>query len=123
MSLSWKVCLKFVGFHNQHNLPLFLDSLSNHSLVFNNAFSNGLRSIEALPAITASIPTLSNTPFISSVYAQNQFNSLPSLLNELGYSTSFFHGGTRGTMGFYGFARKAGFQNILVLKNMIMLTL
>ena len=101
---------EFVGFHNQHNLTPFLDSLSNHSLVFNNTFSNGLRSIEALPAITASIPTLSNTPFISSVYAQNQFNSLPSILNELGYSTSFFHGGTRGTMGFYGFARKAGFQ-------------
>ena len=101
---------EFVGFHNQHNLTPFLDSLSNHSLVFNNTFSNGLRSIEALPAITASIPTLSNTPFISSVYAQNQFNSLPSILNKLGYSTSFFHGGTRGTMGFYGFTRKAGFQ-------------
>ena len=65
---------EFVGFHNQPNLTPFLDSLSNHSLVFNNTFSNGLRSIEALPAITASIPTLSNTPFISSVYAQNQFN-------------------------------------------------
>ena len=101
---------EFVGFHNDHNLTPFLDSLMNHSLVFSNAFSNGLRSIEALPAITASIPTLSNTPFISSVYAQNKFNSLPSLLSKKGYATSFFHGGTRGTMGFYGFAKKAGFQ-------------
>ena len=107
---------EFVGFHNQHNLTPFLDSLSNHSLVFNNTFSNGLRSIEALPAITASIPTLSNTPFISSVYAQNQFNSLPSILNKIGYSTSFFHGGTRGTMGFYGFAKKAGFQKYFGLE-------
>ena len=101
---------EFVGFHNDHNLTPFLDSLMNHSLVFSNAFSNGLRSIEALPAITASIPTLSNTPFISSVYAQNKFNSLPSTLLKKGYATSFFHGGTRGTMGFYGFAKKAGFQ-------------
>ena len=101
---------EFVGFHNDHNLTPFLDSLMNHSLVFSNAYSNGLRSIEALPAITASIPTLSNTPFISSVYAQNKFNSLPSILSKKGYATSFFHGGTRGTMGFYGFAKKAGFQ-------------
>ena len=101
---------EFVGFHNDHNLTPFLDSLMNHSLVFSNAYSNGSRSIEALPAITASIPTLSNTPFISSVYAQNKFNSLPSILSKKGYATSFFHGGTRGTMGFYGFAKKAGFQ-------------
>ena len=102
---------EFVGFYNNHNLTPFLDSLAGHSFIFNNAFSNGLRSIEALPAITASIPTLSNTPFISSVYAQNTFNALPYLLKKNGYSTSFFHGGTRGTMGFYGFAKKAGFQN------------
>ena len=107
---------EFVGFHNNHNLTPFLDSLMNHSLVFTNAYSNGLRSIEALPAITASIPTLSNTPFISSVYAQNKFNSLPSILSKKGYSTSFFHGGTRGTMGFYGFARKAGFQKYFGLE-------
>ena len=107
---------EFVGFHNNHNLTPFLDSLMNHSLVFTNAYSNGLRSIEALPAITASIPTLSNTPFISSVYAQNKFNSLPSILSKKGYSTSFFHGGTRGTMGFYGFSRKAGFQKYFGLE-------
>ena len=107
---------EFVGFHNNHDLTPFLDSLMNHSLVFTNAFSNGLRSIEALPAITASIPTLSNTPFISSVYAQNKFNSLPSVLSKKGYSTSFFHGGTRGTMGFYGFAKKAGFQKYFGLE-------
>lgn len=107
---------EFVGFHNDHDLTPFLDSLMNHSLVFTNAYSNGLRSIEALPAITASIPTLSNTPFISSVYAQNKFNSLPFVLSKKGYSTSFFHGGTRGTMGFYGFAKKAGFQKYFGLE-------
>ncbi len=101
---------EFVGFYNNTNLTPFLDSLMGHSLVFNNAFSNGLRSIEALPAITASIPTFSNTPFITSVYAQNNFNSLASILSEKGYSTSFFHGGTRGTMGFYGFTKRAGFS-------------
>ena len=101
---------EFVGYYNNTGLTPFLDSLSEYSLVFNNTFSNGLRSIEALPAITASIPTLSNTPFITSSYSQNTFNSMASLLNTKGYSTSFFHGGTRGTMGFYGYCKKAGFD-------------
>ena len=102
---------EFVGFHNNTSLTPFLDSLSKHSLIFDNTFSNGLRSIEALPAITASIPTLSNNPFITSSYSQNKFNSIASLLNKKGYSTSFFHGGTKGTMGFYGYCKKAGFKN------------
>ena len=102
---------EFIGYYNkgEGHTP-FLDSLMQQGLVFNHAYANGLKSIEALPAITASIPTLMNNPFITSHYAQNQFESLASILNKEGYSTSFFHGGLRGTMGFYSFTQKAGFQ-------------
>lgn len=102
---------EFIGYYNngEGHTP-FLDSLMRKGIVFNNAFANGLKSIEALPAITASIPTLMRNPFITSDYAQNKFESLASLLNKEGYNTSFFHGGIRGTMGFYSFSRKAGFQ-------------
>ena len=102
---------EFVGHYNQgRSYTPFLDSLMRQGIVFNNAYSNGLKSIEALPAITASIPTLMDNPFITSDYAQNQFESLASILNKEGYNTSFFHGGLRGTQGFYSFSRKAGFQ-------------
>tara|TARA_B100000767_G_scaffold210463_1_gene197523 strand:+ start:401 stop:2161 length:1761 start_codon:yes stop_codon:yes gene_type:complete len=102
---------EFVGHYNQgKSYTPFLDSLIKYSMVFNNAFANGLKSIEALPAITASIPTLMDNPFITSNYGQNQFESLASLLKTEGYNTSFFHGGHRGTMGFYSFTRKSGFQ-------------
>ena len=102
---------EFIGYHNEgKSYTPFLDSLMQHSMVFNNAFANGLKSIEALPAITASIPTLMDNPFITSNYGQNQFESLASLLKKEGYNTSFFHGGQRGTMGFYSFIHKAGFQ-------------
>jgi len=102
---------EFVGYYNQgKSYTPFLDSLMQHGMVFNNAYANGLKSIEALPAITASIPTLMTNPFITSDYAQNNFESLASLLNNEGYNTSFFHGGLRGTMGFYSFSRKADFQ-------------
>ena len=103
---------EFVGFYNEgKSYTPFLDSLMQHSLVFTNAYANGLKSIEALPAITASIPTLMTNPFITSHYAQNNFESIASLLNKEGYRTSFYHGGTRGTMGFYSFSKKAGFNN------------
>ena len=102
---------EFVGFYNNHEgYTPFLDSLMHHSMVFTNAYANGLKSIEALPAITASIPSLMTNPFITSDFARNKFQSLASLLNNEGYSTSFFHGGKRGTMGFYSFAHRAGFQ-------------
>ena len=103
---------EFINFYNEGNgYTPFLESLMQHSLVFTNAYSNGLKSIEALPAITASIPTLMNSPFITSNYAQNNFQSIASILNKEGYNTSIYHGGIRGTMGFYSFSKKAGFTH------------
>lgn len=89
----------------------FLDSLMSESLVFPNAFSNSKRSIEGIPAIVASIPTLSDEPYITSRYGNNQVNSLAGLLKDEGYATSFFHGGTNGTMGFDAFAKLIGYDN------------
>lgn len=103
---------EFIGFYNSgRGYTPFLDSLMKNSLVFENAYSNGLKSIEALPAISASIPGLIENPFITSNYSQNNINSIASILNKEGYNTSFFHGGVRGTMGFYSFCKKAGFKN------------
>jgi len=75
-----------------------------------NALSNGLRSIDAIPAIVTGIPTLMDDPFITSVYNTNVTNSLAEILKEKGYHTAFFHGGTNGTMNFDGFAGYAGFD-------------
>ena len=102
---------EFIGFYNESGFTPFLDSLMKHSLVFTNAYANGVKSIDALPAIISSIPPLMNDPFITSSYAQNKYNSLPEILKKENYSTSFFHGGTKGTMGFYSYSIKAGFEN------------
>ena len=103
---------EYVGFYNNgEGYTPFLDSLMKESLVFTNAYANGIKSIEALPAIVSSTPTLMTDPFITSSYANNQFNSLASILNEKDYHTSFFHGGKRGTMGFYEYSIKAKFNN------------
>jgi phosphoglycerol transferase MdoB-like AlkP superfamily enzyme len=93
------------------NLTPFLDSLMAQSLTFTNAFSNGKKSIEGIPAITASIPTWMNEPYITSAYGSNQAQSIASLLKTEGYYTAFFHGATNGSMGFDAFANLSGYTD------------
>ncbi len=88
----------------------FLDSLMKESLVFDNAFANGKKSIEGIPAVLSGIPSLMNESFITSTYCSNQFNSLPNTLRGKGYTSAFFHGGINGTMGFDAFCGSAGFD-------------
>jgi len=94
---------------NQGFTP-FVDSLCTKSFVFTNGFANGHRSIEGIPAVVASIPTLMYEPYITSRYASNRINSLATTLNDEGYYSSFLHGGNNGSMGFVSFAAQAGFQ-------------
>jgi len=49
-------------------------------------------------------------PFIFSRYSGNKFNSIPSLLKKDKYTSAFFHGAARGTMGFYSYCKSAGFD-------------
>ena len=88
----------------------FLDSLIKESFILKNAYANCKRSIEALPAIFAGLPTLMDEPYITSAYGSNNITSLANLLKKEGYSTSFFHGATNGTMSFDSFTKYAGFD-------------
>jgi phosphoglycerol transferase MdoB-like AlkP superfamily enzyme len=92
------------------SLTPFLDSLISQSMSF-QGISNSKRSIEALPAIIAGLPSLMNNDFITSPYAGDQINSLATVLKANGYSTAFYHGGNNGTMGFDAFCRMAGIEN------------
>jgi len=88
----------------------FLDSLAANGMNFTHAFANGKKSIEGIPAIIAGIPSMTESPYITSPYAGNQINALPSLLKPYGYQSAFYHGGTNGTMQFDAFAALAGFN-------------
>jgi phosphoglycerol transferase MdoB-like AlkP superfamily enzyme len=91
----------------------FLDSLIEQSWYFKNGIANGKKSIEAVPAIIASIPSLSDNPYISSPYADNRIFALPSILKEAGYESAFFHGATNGSMRFDAFSKQAGYDSYL----------
>lgn len=95
---------------NKKTFTPFLDSLFEKSLVFKGT-ANGKRSIEGIPAILSSLPTLSNESFLNGPYAMNQIEGLAATLSKRGYQTAFFHGGKNGTMSFDAYAKSAGFES------------
>ena len=100
---------EYIGAFNEGDgYTPFLDQLIEKSLVFENSFANGKKSIEALPSILAGVPTLMNTSYISSKYGSNRIRALGKVLNDRNYRTVFYHGGENGTMGFDAFANMAG---------------
>ncbi len=92
----------------------FIDSLISVSLTFDVSIANGKKSIDAMPSILASIPSL-ETPYTISHYANNQINGLPALLKRKGYYSAYFHGAPNGSMGFDSFSRMAGFDDYIGL--------
>jgi len=95
--------------HYQGFTP-FMDSLIRQGLYF-DAYANGKTSIQGIPAILSSIPSLMNESFIQSNYAAGKYTSIAGLLKSQGYSSVFFHGGTNGTMGFDSYTRLVGFDH------------
>ncbi len=87
----------------------FLDSLMRGGFTFTNAYSNGRKSIEALPSVLSSIPSF-KTPFVLLPQALAPTRALPRLLAGEGYATAFFCGSTRGSMGFGAYASSAGIE-------------
>jgi phosphoglycerol transferase MdoB-like AlkP superfamily enzyme len=90
----------------------FMDSIIGESLTFKHSFANGKKSIDAMPSILASIPSLVE-PYVLTPYAGNEINTLASVLGQKGYSTAFFHGAPNGSMGFQAFARIARYQQYI----------
>ena len=94
---------------NYQGYTPFLDSLMSKSHVFVNAFANGRKSIDALPSVVTSIPSLVQ-PYVTSKYATNQVKGLAGLLDKMGYETAFFHGAPNGSMGFDAIMKLAGYK-------------
>ncbi|MBP9689760.1 MAG: LTA synthase family protein [Bacteroidia bacterium] len=92
---------EYVGFYNNgKGYTPFIDSLMQHSEVYVNAYANGKRSIEGIPAIIASMPSWLQSDYINSFYQTNTLHSIGYYLAKQGYKTSFYHGGKNGTMSF-----------------------
>jgi len=88
----------------------FMDSLIRKSRAYQYSFANGRKSIDAMPSVICSIPSI-EVPYVLSHYSGNKVNSTASLLKEKGYYSAFFHGAPNGSMGFQAFANLCGFDD------------
>ncbi len=99
----------YVGFMNHGpRFTPFLDSLSKQSVTFSNAYSSGTTSMESIPAIFASVPSLLEVPFINSNFQNNTLHGLHYYLDKKGYDCSFYYGAANGSMGFDNFLKISG---------------
>jgi phosphoglycerol transferase MdoB-like AlkP superfamily enzyme len=105
--------VEYSGYFNESGKSYtpFLDELAQKSLTFPNTYANGKKSLDAVPAILASVPKLMDDEYLLSNYSINKLKALPELMIEEGYSTSFFHGATNGSMNFDSFCDLIGFQH------------
>lgn len=87
----------------------FADELMEKSLTWRETFCNGGISIDAMPAVLASIPRM-DRPYVLQPYSLNTINSIATELKHWGYQSTFFHGAPNGSMGFQAFAKCAGFD-------------
>ncbi len=87
----------------------WVDSMLDSCLYFEMMVDNAGFSIDAPPAILASIPRF-DRPFVVSPHSVNHINSLASELKTWGYSTAFFHGADNESLGIQAFTRQAGFD-------------
>lgn len=85
----------------------FLDSLFAEGMLFTNAYQNGIRSIDAMPAIWGSIPSYDQN-FMSLPQSQAKYEAMPYALSQMGYKSYFFHGAARSSMSFVAFGQMAG---------------
>ena len=103
---------EYMGCYNKGIMPSFtpfLDSLAEHCVVYQGR-ANGKKSIEGIPAIFASLPTLMTFPLTLSDYADDSLYALPAILRDNGFHTAFFHGSYNGVMGFDELCRQMGFE-------------
>ena len=96
---------------NGMKITPFTDSLLDQSYYYENGIANGKQSIEAFPAIFASMPHLMATPYILSSFCNNNLDALPSILKRNGYKSAFFHGAKNGSMRFDSFSKIIGFDH------------
>ncbi len=87
----------------------FLDSLMQEGYTFTHAYANGMKSIEAMPAVFASIPSF-RTSFATMPETFGEFEAMPKMLAKQGYTTAFFSGSERNSMGFEEMAQRFGVE-------------
>ena len=79
-------------FGNTHAITPFLDSLSQHSLVFTNLYATGTRTVRGLEALTLAVPPTPGQSIVRRPHNEGLF-SLGEVFREKGYQSEYIYGG------------------------------
>lgn len=119
----------FSAEHSAHLLPELhsgkgytpnLDRLMQDGLTFTQCYANGLVSRAAVSAIWCSMPSFGDKVFMLRQQSIAPTCSLPYLLDKAGYTTSFFSGAEKDSMGFGSYAHTVGIKNLFSMEDYIL---
>lgn len=79
-------------FGNTDNITPFLDSLTQHSLVFTNLYATGTRTVRGLEALSLCVPPTPGQSIVRRPNNEGLF-TLSSVFNEKGYESKYIYGG------------------------------
>ncbi|MFI3305894.1 MAG: LTA synthase family protein [Rikenellaceae bacterium] len=88
----------------------FLDSLLREGVTLRKNYANGTQSVAGTPSVLGSIPSLKK-PFVLLPHCLGESYQMPAVLRDKGYTTTFFCGSTRASMGFSAYTKSAGVDN------------
>jgi phosphoglycerol transferase MdoB-like AlkP superfamily enzyme len=105
---------KMRRFGNTMNLTPVLDSLADHGLTYNNAYTAGIHTYNGVFSTLFSLPALmQNKPTLSSVSSGQTYAGLPNVLKKEGYHTVFFVTGSKDFDNFSGVFPYNGIDKII----------
>ncbi len=107
------------GANGIHDCAPFMDTLINHSLVFETSLANGRKSIDAMPSVLSGIPMLKDHLFLTPTLLSKEITGLAKELGTKGYYSAFFHGADNGSMGFESFAKLIGYTDYFGLNEFV----
>lgn len=79
-------------FGNNKGITPFLDSLSDHSLLFTNLYASGTRTVRGLEALSLCIPPTPGQSIVRRPNNENLF-SMGQVFKSKGYKTEYIYGG------------------------------
>jgi phosphoglycerol transferase MdoB-like AlkP superfamily enzyme len=103
---------KYLGtFGNKEGITPYLDNLAKESILFEQLYATGMRTVRGIEAVTLSLPPTPGYSVVKRPENENMF-SMGALFKERGYDTKFLYGGFGYFDNMSYFFENNGFQSI-----------
>ena len=105
------------AFGGETGLTPTLDSLVKTGLIWTHFYANGDRTFKGLPAILSGQPARAMGSVIMDPDQTTQLPSLPRILKEQGYTSSFYYGGESEFANIKSYVLNTGFEKIVDIRD------